>query len=356
MAPWFRTLAVVWAEGLRARGHDVRIVTTSQHFDPPPVGEHDVVLQHPWRSKAGLSEARAMLAMIGRWRPDVVVGDAMRDPRFLAPVLARKCPYILVTHDAVPHDAANRGSWLRRLNASAALRRATSEVVFSEHVRQALGERGHPLHLLPLPSEMPEAAVPDPVSPADRRDVVVVGRLSEYKNIPVILEAFERHRRSSSYRGDRLVLVGGGDPGCEIPGDVEWINGRFRFADVAPRIAAAKASLCVYSAGSQSGVQVLAMQCGTTSVVSEVGGLAEYLPPGDVPIEHTDVGALTARLDELADPDIAAERGRRHRSWYDGHYTPAAAAQAWEGVLEAAASRPQGRRGAAHDQGGARRG
>lgn len=338
LAPWFRTLAVAWANALRARGHDVVVVTTEEHFDAPPLHPSDVVFRNGWRSAGGVHELIEAGRCVREFGPDVVVSEVTRDPRFL--VLAPAgVPLVVTTHDAKPHDGANRTPAMRRLAGEVLRRRAALEVCFSRHVREALGDRGHPVTVLDLTSEMDELSTPDPVRAEDRRDFLVVGRLSAYKNIPIILEAYRRHQGSPAYRGDRLVIVGGGDPECAVPDDVEWVRGRFRFADLAPRLAAAKASICMYSAGSQSGVQVLGAQCGVRTIVSDVGGLAEYLPDGEAPVHANDSSSLAAALDLLADPQRAQADGARHRDLYVERYSNEATAVGWSEALRGAAAR-----------------
>lgn len=324
---------MAWADGLRDLGHTVVVATTDHHFDAPPLHPDDVLLRSSWRSRRGLAELVEARRYIARFSPDIVVSEVTRDPRFLslAPV---RTPVVVTTHDARPHDAANATPVMRRVAAAVLERRASAEVCFSEHVRTELGTRKHPVHVLPLTSEMRESATPQPVPAEGRRDFLVVGRLSTYKNLPIILEAYRRHQRSDAYRGDRLVVIGGGDPGCAVPDDVEWVRGRFRFADVAPRLAAAKASICLYSAGSQSGVQVLGAQCGVRTLVSQVGGLAEYLAPGETALPFDDPSPLAVALDHLADPARAAEDGMRHRHLYEARFSTQVTAAQWVTVLD----------------------
>ncbi|WP_168582231.1 glycosyltransferase family 4 protein [Gephyromycinifex aptenodytis] len=332
LSPWFRTLSVAWANGLRSDGHEVVVATTSQHFDAPALHPADILFRGPWRSRLGMAELREAHSYVRRFAPDVVVTEITRDPRFLL-LAPAGVPLVITTHDARAHDAANRTPLMRRLSGGVLGRRAALEVCFSSRVKDELGPRRHPVEVLPLTSEMPEDATPELVGPADRRDFFVVGRLSSYKNLPVILEGYRQHQQSTSFRGDRLVVVGGGDPGCPIPSDVEWVKGRFAFADLAPRLAAGKASICLYSAGSQSGVQVLGAQCGVRTLVSEVGGLAEYLPKGEVPLPHRDPGCLAQALDLLADPERAAADGRRHRELYLSSFSNSVTARRWAQAL-----------------------
>lgn len=348
VAPWFATLATGWARALRDLGHDTVTVTSSLHFDPPPLLDGDVRLELPWRSRAGGAELARAARLVRGFEPDVVITEPGRDPRFTFLALATGAPVLVTTHDAEPHDGAHRPPVMRALAGRVLDRRAAGHVVFSRHVagrlRQGRPRDTRPIHVLPLTSELPQEHVPEPVPAEGRRDVLVVGRLSPYKNLPLVLSAWERHRHGPAYRGDRLVVIGDGDPGCALPEHVVWERGRFAFADLAPRLAAAKASLVLYERGSQSGVQVTSMQCGTTAVPTDVGGLAEYVPPDQPCVRPGDAAGAAAVLDELADPSVAAGRGSLQRRWYDQHCSAPAAARAWEPVLAATAAAVTARR------------
>lgn len=334
LAPWFRTLATAWAKGFRDLGHEVCVVTSPMHFDPPPVHPGDIVLEHPWRSVNGAKEFGQARRAVAKFEPDVVISEITRDPRYLA-LAPRGVPLTITTHDAVAHDVANRTPLMRRLARRTLESRADLEICFSEHVASDIGPRRHPVSVVPLTSEMPETLTPSFVPAEHRRDFLVVGRLSAYKNIATIIEAYQRHQRSEAYRGDRLVLVGGGDPECALPDDVDWISGRFAFAELAPRLSAAKASVCLYSAGSQSGVQVTSMQCGVQCLVSDVGGLHEYLPGDEAALSASDPAQLAHAFDALAEPGAAEDGGRRARLEYESRYSVAATSRAWLEALRA---------------------
>jgi hypothetical protein len=53
----------------------------------------------------------------------------------------------------------------------------------------------------------------------------------------------------------------------------------------------------------------MSMQLGVMPVVSSIGGLPEYQPPGCPPVGVDDVVGLAAMFDQLADPVTAARRG-----------------------------------------------
>ncbi|BBY24838.1 hypothetical protein MSTO_50430 [Mycobacterium stomatepiae] len=158
------------------------------------------------------------------------------------------------------------------------------------------------------------------VGPEGRRDFVLFGRLNPYKNVDVVLAAWQRHVDGGGWRGDNLVLIGNGPlDAAALPGHVRWRTGSFRYADVIPTLAAAKGSVSHYRRASQSGVQVLSMQLGVMPIVSTAGALPEYQPPGCDPIGADDVAGLAAAFDLLADPAIAAQLGAQAARYYARH-------------------------------------
>lgn len=148
------------------------------------------------------------------------------------------------------------------------------------------------------------------MEPEGRRDFVMVGRLNPFKNIDVVLEAWQRHVDCGSWRGDELVLIGDGPLVVQsLPEYVRWRPGTYRYPEVVTTLAAAKGSIAHYRRASQSSVQVLSMQLGVMPIVSTVGGLPEYQPPGCRPVAVDDVAGLAAAFDDLADPLTATLRG-----------------------------------------------
>jgi len=93
-------------------------------------------------------------------------------------------------------------------------------------------------------------------------------------------------------------------------------------------LARAKASVVHYRSATQSGVQVTSMQCGTAAVISDAGGLPEYLPPGGHSVPVGDAVQLATAFDDLADPTRAATAGAAARAQYDSFFTQEIAAGA----------------------------
>ena len=341
VAPWGRALGRVYLEEFARTGHEVLLVTTDRHFErwDAPAPYERLVTGSPKEPRSWPSVGRA-LAAARLLRPDVVVAEEFHDPRLL-PLLAG-APRAVLVHDDAPHDATEVKALHHRLASGVVSRRADLLVTFSAFVGRAVAaRRAVRVATVPLPSEADERLVPPLVPAAGRRDVVLLGRIGPYKNLPGTLEAWAAHVRSAAYRGDRLLIIGDGSQGTlALPPAAEWRRERFQFADVLPVLASANASLAYYASATQSGVQVVSMQCGTSVLVSDAGGLAEYLPPGEQAVPLSAPERLVAALGEVADPHVAEERGRRARARYEQRHRPAAAAAALLDVLDRLRHRP----------------
>ena len=316
LSPWMRPLARVYVDALHADGHDCRLVTSDQHYQKVSPREYERVLDPRPKDPRTTGPLLRVHAELRRWRPDVVVAELVWDPRWL--LLARLAPLVHLVHDDGPHDATeNRPAWQRalfeRFN-----RRAAAVVTFSAHVA---GQLSHPARVVPLTSDVAEAELPE--NPARRKNFVLYGRMSPYKNVPVALAAWRRHLDSPEYRGDRLLLLGDGPADIDhqmLPPACEWRRERYDYAAVLPVLAGAKASLVHYRQATQSGVQLLSMQLGVTPIVSDSGGLPEFQPPGEPAVGVDDVIGLAGLLGQLADQVAAVERGAATRAHYLRRY------------------------------------
>jgi len=320
LSPLMRPLARVQAEALRARGIDVLLVTTDRHPESDTRRDYEMVLDLSFRTA---STWLAAWRRIREHRPDVVIAERVRDPRWIA--LAGRTPRIQVVHD----ERRDEGSRRRRAYARAMFdrwgSRSAATVTYSNYAAIAVAIRrdvaGTPVNVLPLCSDLDPALVPPFVGPDERHDFVVAGQLGSQKNIDVVLEAWQRHVDGGSWRGDELLLIGNGPLVIRtLPAYVRWRPGNYRYADVVSTMAAAKGSVAHYRGASQSGVQMLSMHLGVMPIVSPVGGLPEYQPPVFPPIAVDNVAGLTAAFDELSDPLTATLRGaaaaRHYADWF----------------------------------------
>lgn len=332
LSPWMRTLARVYVDALREAGHECLLVTSDQHYQPMTARHYERVLDPRPRDPRTTGPLLRVLGEARRWRPDVVVAELVWDPRWL--LLARLAPLVHLIHDDAPHDATeSRPRWQQALFAHLS-RRAVQTVAFSPHVADRLGPG---TAIVPLTSDVPEAD--RPAEPEERRDFVLYGRMAPYKNVPVALRAWRAHVESDAYRGDRLLLIGDGPLDLPaLPAHCEWRRGRYSYADVLDTVAAAKGSLVHYRNATQSGVQLLSLQLGVPPIVSDSGALPDFQPSDEPPIGVDDVSGLAAAFAGLADPAIAAARGKACREHYLAHFAAPRSAAALADVLSRAAT------------------
>jgi len=339
-----RPLARVQAEALQRRGTEVLLVTSDLHPESGAARDYELVLDPRFRVPATWPATLSAWRRIRDYRPQVVIAELVRDPRWIA--LAGRAPRIQLVHDDRPHDVIEQrpgyeDAVFDRWGAGSA-----ATVTYSDYVATEVGGRrdvaGTPVHVMPLTSDLDPALVPAPVDAAQRRDFVLVGRLNPYKNLGVVLEAWQRHVTGGGWRGDDLVLIGNGALSTpDLPPHARWHCGRYRYADVVSTLAAAKGSVAHYRRASQSGVQVLSMQLGVTPIVSTAGGLPEYQPPQCLPVAVDDIAGLAGTFDTLADPVTAAQHGSAAALHYAQRFSVDHAAERLLSVLtDVAAGQP----------------
>ena len=312
LSPRLRPLARVHAEALSRRGVEVLLVTSDQHPESDSPRDYELVLDPRFRTASSWPDTAAARREVRDYRPDVVITESVCDPRWI--VLAAWAPRIQLVHDHRAHDLLQQRCLLKRAIFDRWGARSAATITYSSYVAAAVATRrdviGTPVHVLPLASDLDPTLVPPLADPEARHDFVMVGRLQSYKNIDVVLQAWQRHVDGDSWRGDELVLISDGPLVLQsLPQYVRWRPGRYRYSDVITTLAAAKGTLAHYRRASQSGVQVLSMQLGVMPIVSTVGGLPEYQPPGCPPLGVDDVAGLAAAFDDLADPLTATLRG-----------------------------------------------
>lgn len=320
LSPWMRPLARVHAEALRGQGASVLLVTSDQHPESGPERDYELVLEPSLKDPGGWATWVRAVPKVRAFQPDVVITELVRDPRWQ--LLGAGRPRVLLIHDDLPHDASEEVSrWrhaaFRRWEANAAHR-----VAFSDYVAQHItSHASSPVGVVPLTSDLDPHRVP-PLTPASgRRDFVLIGRLNGYKNVDLILRAWEAHVAGPAWRGDHLVLIGDGDIRGTLPESVRWIRGPYSYSHVLQPLSKAKASVVHYRQASQSGVQTLSMQLGVNVIVSTEGALAEFQPPGEVALGRDDASGLTAAFDRHADPVVAAALGGAAREHYARNFT-----------------------------------
>lgn len=312
----------VQSEALIRHGADVLLITSDRHPESDAAREYELVLEPRFLTAATWPPTLKAWGRVRKFRPDVVIAEQVRDPRWIA--LAGRTPRIQVIHDDRPHDP---GEALPSYELAVLDRwgaRSAATIAYCDYVANAVATRrdvaGTPVHVVPLASDLDLSRVPPFVGAAGRHDFVMFGRLNPYKNADVVLAAWRQHLAGGGWRGDNLILIGDGTLDADsLPEHTQWRRGGYRYSDVVSTLAAAKGSIAHYRRATQSGVQVLSMHLGVMPIVSTEGGPPEYQPPECPPIGVDDVAGLAAAFDVLADPATAERHGASAARHYQLH-------------------------------------
>ena len=336
------------AEGLAARGYDVRRYTFSRQYPerlfpgktqfdagPPPAPEQppaprllDTLDPRTWlRTARRIADDGAEVAVLAYWMP------------FFAPALGtlarrlrrRGVRVLAVVHNALPHERRPGDRLLTRY----ALGACDGLVALSEGVRRdvaalvpgvPLRQVVHPVYDLfgaPLPKAEARAALG---LPADA-PVLFFGFVRRYKGLHVLLDAMPRILArlpdarlvvAGEFYADEAALRAQAAPlGPAVRFDADYVPDEA----VARYFCAADVVVQPYVSATQSGVAQIAFHFGRPVVTTDVGGLAEVVPDGEagLVVPPEDPGALAEAVVRFFAEGLAArlEAGvRRERERY----------------------------------------
>ena len=133
-----RPLARVQAEELRGRGIDVLLVTTDQHPESDKARDYELVLDPRFRTASTWPAALAAERRIREHRPDIVIAEQVRDPRWIA--LAGRAPRIQLVHDERRDDGAGSGKSMARAVFDRWGARSAATVTYSNYAAIAVAD------------------------------------------------------------------------------------------------------------------------------------------------------------------------------------------------------------------------
>lgn len=306
--------------------------------DPVLSPEHPEATRALWRSAASArvlvtSEERSshpesvrlvrrVLHDVADLRPDVVhLDDVDVSPRLALalPTVRRRYGLVVGVHDPEPHSgdqdrrtkAVTRRLLLPRADAVVVHHAGGREALVRRHrwlrvpVRDVpLGVYGHLAHA--LPEEGPETAATPTVA--------LFGRLTPYKGLDLLYAAAPTV--AAAVPGVRFVVAGEPAAGYEPPtpppavaASIDVRRGYLTTEEIGRLCRDATVVVCPYTDASQSGVVLTAYAFGAPVVVTDVGGLPEYVDEGrtGLVVPPGDPAALAAALVRvLVEPGLAA--------------------------------------------------
>jgi glycosyltransferase involved in cell wall biosynthesis len=334
--------AVAMTEELRARGHDVRILSS----DGLPSDEHAIWNRHAMA---------AALDLLADFRPDVVHAHKLYPQLSVTPVVAAartQTPVVQTAHDHefAPRSRADdgargmRGAARRQARRRLHVPRVDRWVAVSEHLARSYRERGIPATAIPYiaPSERPGHA-------ADRTGVVFAGRLSHEKGVTHLAELARRVPEA------RISVLGDGPQRAWLEREAAGLDGRLEVVGTVPhsevmdRIRRARVVVVPSMQPDPAGLVALeAMAVGTPVVAYAGGGTSEYVSAaGGGVVTELSADALADQVRRLLGPSHAwAQLSRRGREGIRAQFSAKRLAAGLEHVYGEAVD---GRRG---DQGG----
>jgi glycosyltransferase involved in cell wall biosynthesis len=278
--------------------------------DPVLAPFYPVSVQERWRKTAsftlvvpGNRRARhpdSLRIMFGvlRWirelQPDVLhIDDVDVSPRLaLAVTLTRqRFPLLVGCHDPDPHSGERH--WLiKKITRRLVFARASAYLVHHESGKRALERRhrtvrgrvyavrlGAYMFLRDLAPKPPRAEALEPV-------VLLFGRIAPYKGVELLFRAAPLV--ATAVPGVRFILAGKPVQGYSAPeppplpagGRIDTRYGYVPNSQIAGLFEQAQVVVCPYTDASQSGVVLTAYAFGCPVVVTEVGGLPNYVDEG----------------------------------------------------------------------------
>ena len=224
------TAVVNLKTGLEAEGHDVRILTLSNHICSYSldkvwyIGSLSADLVYP-QARVGLPAPRRIIQEILAWKPDVVHSQSELSTMWLARIIARRCSvplihtYHTVYEDYTHYFSSNRAIGLKivEMGSRSILNKTTAVIVPSKKVKETLLRYGvnKPVFIVPTGIH-PERYYGEKNAVREKlREkfgilpeetlLLYVGRLGKEKNIGELLSLLSDYSPHL-----KLLIVGGG--------------------------------------------------------------------------------------------------------------------------------------------------
>jgi len=306
-------------DSLPARGIEVASAVPSFVVLPEAAHRFPVEIGDRPRPAHDLAAVLRLRSAAAAFRPEVVHAHGIKAALLALTALPFGRPPVVVTL----HNLWRRGSPLAPL-ARKLLPRAAAIVAVSEAVSTSF----HAVLPAATPSELIPHGLDLAESPAqpwgdETRGTAFVGRLTEEKGVPVLLEA----SRLLSTAALPLTIAGDGPLRPEVEAEAQG-GPAVRYVGYVqdPRGLYCAAALVVVPSLSEGlGLTALeAMASARPVVASDVGGLPEVLGHGDagILVPPGDAAALAAAIGRLAaDPQAARILGERGRTRVEAHYS-----------------------------------
>ena len=292
--------------GFRSLGHDVLLLCRDHALefggDQAERDRHVAEIGVPVVELAGrrlgpetLPSVAAARRKIKQFNPDVVLVHENLDPRLL--LVVRGFPIVYTIHDPTPHPGANPDRLTLRIAASSWKKAAKRFVVHGERLVDELPDDIRSRKATVVIAHGAEVRAHPLPTPAGL-NVLLFGRLTEYKGVDVLVKAM--NSVWASHPDATLTVAGRGPESTKVPTDprINLIDHYIPENEVNDLFRAATVCVLPYTQASQSGVGLLALSMGVPTVVTDVGALADLAENRSRLVPAADPQALAAAISD----------------------------------------------------------
>lgn len=266
--PWFRTLAINYANLIDNKDFEARIITTSKSWDNDDsplilksVGSFKVI-NFAWESWTIYRTAK-------KFHPHIVFTEHFSDPRFMLLRFIKVKVVMLALHDVIKHGPEDELKGMRRFSSQFVNLKYDEVCTFSKFSQNQMRESRR-VTLLP---EYPIQKIPKYNVNIARKNFVTFGRINPYKNLEWLATNWESISTKLGF--EELHIYGYGD--SNLTGNrVRHFNQRFDRDELVESLSNYRCALFPYISGTQSGTLLLAHLGSLASLTTNLPGFREY--------------------------------------------------------------------------------
>lgn len=253
-------------------------------------------------------DSRELKRYVNSIQPDVLHFDdvSVRLLSFMAFMKGRRKSIVNV-HDPVQHSGERdwKNLYARKLYYKRARRILTFSRYSQRLFRQEYGSQPECVRIPLKPYNIYKSYSSD--STAVRKYITFIGRLSPYKGIDLFLQTI--FRIACKFPDQQFVIAGKPGPGFDMSllqnksfsKNLSLHLGHLSATEMSDIVSQSKAVICPYKDATQSGVIMTAYALDTPVVVTNVGGLPEYVQEGLTGyVVERDVTALVDACEQFA--------------------------------------------------------
>jgi glycosyltransferase involved in cell wall biosynthesis len=275
---------------------------------------------------------RKLADQIAAWQPDALLFPMFHP--WNGPLERRLggLPSLVLVHDPAPHPGLT--GWLYARLENNSLRRAAQCFVLSQALAPQLAQRGVPPERIEV---VPHGPLPYPHPASNGRPfpptLLFFGRITPYKGLEVLLQAFERLQARNPLL--RLVIAGEGSLApyrrwLERLANVQIFNHWMAEEEIPGLFSHATLLVLPYTGATQSGVLAIAAGYSLPVIATRAGGLPEQVIEGETGllVSPGSVDELAGAIEQLlGNPPLARHLGSALKADYELRRTWVVAAE-----------------------------